>query len=93
MNGTITEASTYVYVIHGVIPELAPHTAYRRDKHFKAAKRKIIKCPYCGNPFTTVEEYVKVELYRHPAKSKVTCDRALPCKTCHNEVEIIMPTA
>ena len=32
-------------VVHGVVPEFMPQFAFRRDKHYKTAGTKIIKCP------------------------------------------------
>jgi len=92
MSQPTTETDLYLYVIHGYIPEFPPPVAYRRAKHFDTEKRKIIKCPYCRGTLTTVEEWVKVELYKHSAKAKVVHTKTLPCKTCHNTVGIHFPT-
>ena len=54
------ENALFVYVVHGLVPEFMPHAAFRREKHFQTANKKIIKCPYCRNTFTTVDENEKI---------------------------------
>ena len=78
-------------LVYGVVPEFMPHLTFRREKHYKTAGTKIIKCPYCGEVFTVVEATAKLELIRYPKKSNtgVKWHKAMPCKTCHNVVGII----
>jgi uncharacterized protein with PIN domain len=83
------EDIAYVFFVHGCVPEFMPHTAFRRVKHFQTANRKIIKCPFCQNTFTTIDENEKVELYRHPKKANVIYHDFLSCRTCRNTVGII----
>ena len=90
---TEADLDLYMYVINGTIPEFPPPVAYRRAKHFDTEKRKIIKCPYCRSTLTSVEEWVKVELYKHSPKATVLYTKTLPCKSCHNTVGIRFPTA
>jgi len=78
----------YVYLVHGIVPEFMPHTVFRRDKHFQAAGRKIIKCPYCQNTFTSVDAGERVELYRH-IKKAANYHAVIPCRTCRREVGIV----
>ena len=79
----------YVYYVYGTVPELMPHMAFRRMKHFETAGRKIIKCPHCRRAFTTVDADEKVELRMQPGKAKVECDQSMPCMTCRRVVGII----
>ena len=83
----------FVYYVYGVVPEFMPHFAFRREKHFKTVKKKIIKCPYCRNTFTTVDENDRVELFCHSKKATVIYHQTMPCKTCRNVVGIIYATA
>jgi len=95
MNQTATSASTdkYVYVVHGIVPEFMPQVAFRMAKHFGTVNKKIIKCPYCRNPFITVDETAKIELYGHSSKANVTYDRKQACHICRNEVGVIYKSA
>jgi len=83
----------FVYHVYGVVPEFMPHIAFRREKHFGTANRKIIKCPYCRKTFITVDETEKIELCCYLKNSKVKPHRAMPCKTSHNIVGIIYAVA
>ena len=47
IESTETDGREFVYFVYGNTPEFMPHIATRRDKHFKAAGKKIIKCPHC----------------------------------------------
>lgn len=93
MNQIISNADNYVYIVYGIVPEFMPRIAYRREKHFKTENKKIIKCPYCRSTFTTVDQAVKVEIYRHSVKTKETYHDSVPCRNCHNKVGIIFSTA
>ena len=83
----------FVYFVSGCVPEFMPHLAFRRVKHFNTEKKKIIKCPYCRNTFTTVDENDRVELFCHSKKATVIYHQTMPCKTCRNVVGIIYATA
>jgi hypothetical protein len=83
----------FVYIVHGNVPEFMPYMAFRRDRHFKAAGKKIIKCPHCKNTFTTVNKNEKIILYRHSKKADITWHDSLPCQTCRNKVGIIFASA
>ena len=89
MNVTAPEEAVYVFTIQGFAPELMRGVAFRRDKHFKAAGKKILKCPYCGEDFETIDSTVKVQLSCYTHKTKVICDRCIVCRICHNAVGII----
>ena len=54
----------YLIVVHGVIPEAMPPTAYRRIGRPELAGRKVIKCPYCKEKLTDVDKHTLVEIYR-----------------------------
>jgi uncharacterized protein with PIN domain len=81
--------AAYVYLVHGVVPEFMPHFAFRREKHFGTAGRKIIKCPHCRNVFTTVDADERVELYQHSKKAEVSYHASMPCHTCRKIVGIV----
>jgi len=87
------EGSRFFYRVYGVVPEFMPRTAFRREKHFKTANKKIIKCPYCRKTFTVVDEDDKVELYKHSKKAAVIYHDSMSCRTCHNIVGIIYVAA
>jgi len=79
----------YAFYVYGIVPEFLPGFAFRREKHFKTAGKKIIKCPHCKKTFTTVDENVKVEIYPHSSKTKVVCHKVMPCMACNRPVGII----
>ena len=85
----VQEEVIYAFRVYGNVPEFMPRFAFRREKHFKTAGQKIIKCPYCHKPFITIAETEKVEIYPHSQKSKVIYHEAMPCKTCRRVVGII----
>ena len=89
METKIQKDGAYVFIVHGIVPEFMPQFAFRREKHFKTANKKILKCPYCGKPFETVDSTVKVNLYCHTSKTKLNCDSCIACRSCHNVVGII----
>ena len=80
-------------LVYGVVPEFMPRFAFRREKHYKTAKMKIIKCPYCGNDFKVVEATERLELICYPQKKNIRLDDAIPCRICHREVGIIYMAA
>jgi len=90
-----TEEEMYAIIVHGIVPEFMPHLAFRRDKHYKKADTKEIKCPYCGELLRVVEITSKLELIRYPkkAKSKISWHKFMLCGKCHNMVGIIYKTA
>lgn len=85
---TVT-AANYLFIIHGVPLDFSPAIAYRKAKQFTAERQKIIKCPYCARPLTTVDTSTKIELYRYPQKSEVSCHEYRKCNICHETVGII----
>jgi len=82
-------------LVHGIVPELMPCVAFRREKHYETAGKKIIKCPYCGEVFTIVESTAKLELIRYPkkAQAKIPWHKGMSCKSCRNVVGIIYASA
>lgn len=56
-------AESYYFVVRGFAPELMCGVAFRREKHYMTRGKKILKCPYCGEEFETVDNDVKVELH------------------------------
>ena len=76
-------------LVYGIVPELMPHVAFRREKHYKTAKTKIIKCPYCGEDFKIVEVTAKLELICYPRKKNIKRHEKIPCLVCRKEVGII----
>jgi len=89
------EEELYAIIVHGIVPEFMPQTALRRDKHYKTANKKEIKCPYCKNVFKIVEATAKLELMRYPQKdkNKVPLHKSIPCGKCRNIVSIIYKAA
>lgn len=85
----------FAIFVYGLVPEFMPHLALRRDKHYKTAKKKEIKCPYCGEIFKVVDSTAKLELMRYPkkAQTKVPLHKSIPCSKCHNVVGIIYKAA
>jgi hypothetical protein len=79
---------TYVYVIHGTIPELMPGVAYRRVGSEEQYKRKILKCPFCQARLTDMDISTGVELFAHPKRVTVRCQFYFRCADCHKEVGI-----
>lgn len=88
MNPTNLESS-YFLVLHGVPPDWFPQTAFRKSKGFTAERQKAIKCPYCGKILTAVDPMTKIELYRYPRKSEVSCHEYRKCAACREVVGII----
>lgn len=85
----------YVYFVHGIIHEIMAGSAQRRVGFTCRNKTglKIIKCPCCGGRLTDVEDTVKVELYRNPAKSKPLCHSYIQCKGCKGEIGVMIKLA
>ena len=81
----------HAIVVYGIVPEFMLHRAFRRDKHFKSAGKKIIKCPYCREKLTAVEVTAKLELisYSKKVKDKVNCQKSMQCGKCSNVIGLI----
>ena len=88
---TISKVELYAIIVYGLVPELMPHRAFRRDKHYKKSDKKTIKCPYCCEILIEVEASAKLELlrYSYKVKTKVKCHKSMPCRKCNNLVGII----
>jgi transposase-like protein len=84
-----SEEIAYAFRVHGNVPEFMPRFAFRREKHFKTAGKKIIKCPYCQRTFITVDTKERIELYPHSRDARIVYDEAIACGTCHRLVGII----
>ena len=88
------EPEKYFFVFYGNVPGiLMARVAYRRvGKHEPRPlhERKVINCPYCGEPLTDIDKDAKVELYRHPARKQVRCHVYPICHKCKNEVGMIL---
>jgi uncharacterized protein with PIN domain len=79
---------TYVYTIHGTIPELMPGVAYRRVGAEEQHKRKLLKCPYCSTRLTDMDEETKIELTGHARRVPIKCQFYMRCFNCHREIGI-----
>ena len=88
-----THEVEFVYFVYGYTPEFMPHIATRRDKHFKVADKKIIRCPHCRDVFRVVDKTERVELYRRTTKAKGRYHASLPCQSCHSKVGVIYASA
>ena len=94
MSNEKQDENMFIFIVYGNIPEFMPNTSYRRPKHFKAIKKKIINCPYCGENYKTIDETAKIEIYRHSKKTKITYHKYTdPCKRCRKTAGIIYTTA
>jgi hypothetical protein len=88
--GMKEDKAMYFLVVHGTAPELwSVGVAFRRDRRFVPEGQKVIRCPYCGRPFTMVGYSTKVEVFRRPRKNGRECHALRPCKACHEEVGIV----
>ena len=93
MSIEIKETESYFFVVYGFTPELMRGVAFRREKHYCTKNKKILKCPYCGKDFESVDSAVKVELYRHSRKGVMKYHNSIPCDICHNKIGIIYKVA
>ena len=93
MKTTVRKEIQHILFIQGLAPELLRGVVFRRKKHFQTQDKKILKCPYCGKEFETVDSAVKVTLYSFPAKAKVTYHSSIPCRICRNKVGIVFASA
>jgi len=82
----------YIIETEGFVPELMA-VSYRRAKHFNTRDRKIIKCPYCGEIFITVDKSAKLKLLRHSGKAAINLDYSKQCGACYKTIGIIYATA
>jgi len=89
----IKEDDLCAILVYGIVPEFMPRVAFRREKHFKTAGMKTIKCPYCGEDFKFVEVTAKLELICYPRKKNIKWHEAIPCGNCRKEVGIIYMAA
>jgi len=78
-------------IVYDFVPELMPHRALRRAKHYDTAGKKEVKCPYCGKVLTVVDVTAKLELFRYPKRdrAKVNWDKSVMCRACNGSVGII----
>ncbi|MCL2342792.1 MAG: hypothetical protein FWC62_02710 [Firmicutes bacterium] len=93
MNLTESTDQEYLYIIHGVIPEVMPPVAYRCAGRTELAGRKVIKCPYCPGVLTDVDRDTLVQLFRKPRSKpmkRIPGLKFLICEQCKGEVGFIM---
>ena len=45
---TESQEEVCAILLYGIVPELMPHFAFRREKHYMTAGMKVIKCPRRG---------------------------------------------
>lgn len=92
MSQNTPEPDKYFYVIHGRVPGIVPRVLYRRSSRLRerTENKKIIKCPFCACRLTDVEISVRVDLYRHPSRTNISCHGYLKCNHCKNEVGIVL---
>jgi len=76
-------------VVYGIVPEFMPYFAFRREKHYKTAGTKTIKCPYCGEVFMVVEATDKLELICYKRSAEIDWHKAMLCYSCHKTVGVI----
>lgn len=87
------ENDNYYFMIYGIATEFLTGVAFRKAGRFEAGRQKIIKCPYCGKHLTSIDVSTKIELYRYPRKSDVSCHEYKKCHICHETVGIIFANA
>ena len=93
-NVKTSETEELYYVFYDAFPSILAAgiigriVGKRDQRDFK--NRKIIRCPYCKKPLTDVAENAKVELHRNPIHNRIDCDSYPKCKTCKNEVGMIV---
>lgn len=78
----------FYYIVHGVISELMPSTAFRRVGSATQHRRKILKCPFCASRLSDMDFDTSVELYGHETRVVVKCQFYIRCFRCHKEVGI-----
>jgi len=93
MATTETNSINYLFIIHGLPLEFPSGIVYRKAKGFTVERQKTIKCPYCGKQLTSIDVSTKIEIYRYPKKSDVSCHEYRKCHACHEIVGIIFVNA
>jgi len=85
----------YTIIVYGVVPEFMPFMAFRRNKHYQSADKKIIKCPYCSGILSVVDKHAKLELMRYPKKAKASMPtkKSMQCGRCHNMIGLLYAAA
>ena len=83
--------NAFAIIVYGIVPELMPHRAFRRDRQLLKDSTKDIKCPYCSCLLLIVAATAKLELLRYPKKDKpkVPVDKSLCCVRCHSMIGVI----
>ncbi|MDR1703818.1 MAG: hypothetical protein LBS19_03925 [Clostridiales bacterium] len=90
---TVDKEPEYYFAVDGFVPELMRGVAYRRARNFEARGKKVLKCPYCGNTFESVDKETKVELRCYARGSDVPLKEFSWCRECHGKVGIIYRSA
>jgi uncharacterized protein (UPF0212 family) len=83
----------FAILVYSAVPELMPDCAFKREKHFKTENMKIIKCPYCGKDFRSVDVTAKLKLMRHSRNADIQWHKSIQCRICRNIVGIIYTSA
>jgi hypothetical protein len=77
----------FVFVVHGLPPELIPGVAFRRVKSSQYyARRKELHCPHCHRVLAEIDSDVKVELRQNP--NDIVCHCYRKCDYCHTDIGI-----
>jgi len=79
----------YAYFLYEIAPEFIPNSAFSQISRIRATIKKNIKCPYCREVVTVVDETVKIKIYRHSRKTNITYHKSISCKSCRQEVGIV----
>jgi Fe2+ or Zn2+ uptake regulation protein len=82
------EDDIVIFIVHGFVPEFSDNIAFRIDKSYRTRRKKDIICPHCGRVFETVDEQIRVEVFRCSKKTGVDCHKFRHCKICHRIVGI-----
>ena len=83
----------YIYVVNGAIAEVMARVAYRRVGNYEIESRRIINCPYCTEPLTSVGRYITVKMYRLPKgkqRKPIPGLYVKQCDVCSNKTGVLM---
>jgi len=70
--------------------EITPEMMARIRRPRPPGKLKNVVCPHCDGILTRVDSSVKIDLYRHPTRKKISCQQYMKCHTCGEEIGIIL---
>ena len=90
---TSTEGTEYICITNGTISEVMVRAAYRRVGQPERMDRKVIKCPHCMEPLTSVGRNATVKTYRLPKgkeRKPIPGLYVKQCNVCKNKTGVLM---